>query len=86
MVIIRKYQEPELEANQTQNKKVFYVVRMCIRAQSTSTGEANRTSFIDDSSNLYTVIQELSTRIKTKLSLYLNSLYHALRFISKLLY
>ena len=85
MVIIRKYQEPELETNQTQNKKVFYMVRMCRRAQSTSTGEANRTSFIDDSSNLYTVIQELTTRIKTKLFQYLNSLYHALRLLLKLL-
>ena len=46
MDIIRKYQEPELEANQTHNKKVFYVVRMCRKAQSTSTGEANKQALL----------------------------------------
>ena len=66
------------------NKKKFYVVRLCRRTQSTSTGEAHRASFIDDSSNLYRVIQELTSRNKTKLSLYLNSLYHALRSMMKL--
>ena len=61
------------------------MVRLCKEAQSTSTREANRASFIDDSSNLFRAIQELTTKNKTKLSLYLNSLYNALRVMQKLL-
>ena len=48
-------------------------------------GEANRTRFIDDSSNLYRATQELTARNKMKLSHYFNSLYNTLRLIQKLL-
>ena len=61
------------------------MVRLCKETQSTSMGEANIASFIDDSSNPFRAIQELTTKNKMNLSLYLNSLYNALRFMQKLL-